>query len=228
MSGKVTAIILAGGTGKRMKSRVPKQFLDLCGKPVIVHSLERFAASKIISDIVIVSHPDHVGTTGKMVRRFHIPKIYKILKGGSTRQRSSFIGVKGCAPDTRYVLIHDAARPFVKERMLRDVLSTAKRYGAAGPAIETGDTIIEEERGCIKNIPRRRTLKRIQTPQGFAYDKILNAHLMALKRNIKNCTDDCGLVISTGGKVKIVKGDPENIKITVASDLGTTVKRDRR
>ncbi|MFH1552855.1 MAG: 2-C-methyl-D-erythritol 4-phosphate cytidylyltransferase [Candidatus Omnitrophota bacterium] len=219
MKNKVVAIVLAGGTGVRMGKAVPKQFLEVAHKPIIVHTLEHFEKSDLISDIVVVCHAEHIGDLESLVKKSGIKKVCTIIPGGKTRQESSFAGIKSCPPDTEFVLIHDAVRPFVNDKIIKDVFNAAKKYGAAGPVIDVEDTIIEEKNGFIKSIPDRRYLKRIQTPQGFCYETILKSHERGVENNFKDVSDDCGLVISMKKPVKLVKGDPLNFKITNQRDM---------
>ena len=219
MKEKSVAIVLAGGEGVRMDADIPKQFIRLAGKPVIIHTLKRFEESPFISDIVVVCHKGHIDTLSRMIENNGICKISGIFSGGKKRQESSYIGVKNCPGDTEFVLIHDAVRPFITSQMIEDTLSAAKEVGAAGVAIDIDDTIIVQKNDFIKEIPVRDDLKRIQTPQGFRYQTIIQAHQWALDNGITGSTDDCGLVLAMGGDVKIVEGAACNIKLTDRTDL---------
>ncbi len=221
MEEKTVAIILAGGEGIRMSADMPKQFMPLAGKPVIIHTLKRFEKNPLISDIVIVSHKDYTDALSDMIQKEGIGKIRGIFKGGSTRQESSYIGVKNCPENTGLVLIHDAVRPFADDRMIENTLVAAKEVGASGAAIETGDTIIIKKGDYLEEIPARDNLKRMQTPQGFRYQTILEAHRWALENSILDATDDCGLVLAMGKPVKIVEGSIYNMKLTDKTDFLT-------
>jgi len=219
MKEKAAAIVLAGGSGIRMNTALPKQFMELAGKPVIVYSLEQFEKSDLVSDIVVVCCADYLDILDELVVKNTFRKVRGIVAGGRTRQGSSFIGVKNCPPGTELVLIHDAARPFITEKMIEDTLTAAGKTGAAGVAIDMDDTVIVKKDDFIKKIPAREDLKRIQTPQGFNYKTILGAHECALKNGITDSTDDCGLVLAMGRPVKWVEGDVSNIKITTPADM---------
>jgi 2-C-methyl-D-erythritol 4-phosphate cytidylyltransferase len=219
MKEKVIGIILAGGVGKRMGTRTPKQFLKLSGKPIILYSLLAFEKSDVIDKIVVVCNKDHAKRLNNLVRASKLKKVYKIVPGGSTRQRSSFNGIKVCPADTKYVLIHDAARPFVTGKLIKDVLEATVRCGAAAPAIDPSDTVVVQEEGLIRNIPDRRTIKMIQTPQGFCYARILDAHKKARDNGTYNFTDDLGLVKALKFKAETTKGSRKNLKVTDKSDL---------
>jgi 2-C-methyl-D-erythritol 4-phosphate cytidylyltransferase len=217
---KVTALILAGGEGRRMAADVPKQFLSLGGVPVISHSVKAFELSDKVSDIVIVCHQDHLSLMERVISDTHSQKTKVIVEGGETRQSSSFIGLKNCPSGTEYVLIHDSARPFLRLEMIDDLLHAVKETGAACPAEDVSDTIAEVKRGLILEVvPKREDLKKIQTPQVFSYDVIVKAHEEAVKKGITSASDDCGLVLVSGGKVAVVKGQPGNLKITSKFDL---------
>lgn len=219
MGKKITVIIVAGGTGTRMGTDIPKQFLELAGKPVIMHTLQKFEDSRDVKDIVVVCHSDHIEKMKEIIVRAGMNKILKIVPGGETRQASSYAGVKACPVDTEVVLIHDSVRPFINERIISDTISAAEKEGAAGVVIDIDDTVVSSEGDIVSDIPDRKTLKRVQTPQGFRYDTILRAHEEALEKGITDSTDDCGLVFNTGGAVRTVKGSAYNIKITGPSDL---------
>ncbi|MBD3380144.1 MAG: 2-C-methyl-D-erythritol 4-phosphate cytidylyltransferase [Candidatus Omnitrophica bacterium] len=219
MDNKTIAIIVAGGTGKRMGSHIPKQFLDLAGKPVIIHTLEKFEKSPLVDGIVIVSHADHIEKTEKLAKEHDISKLLKVVAGGETRQASSYNGLKACTEGTEIVLIHDAVRPFIDDRIIKDVLEAARVTGAATTVIESTDTIVFAEDDIIEDIPPRSQVKRVQTPQGFKYGVILKAHEDAIAEGVADYTDDCGLILVRGGSVKIVPGAFENLKITDKIDL---------
>jgi len=224
MNKKDVAIVLAGGIGVRMEASRPKQFLDLSEKPIIIHTLERFEKNIQISLVAVVCHMDYVEYLDELVKKNGLKKVYKIIPGGETRQESSFIGIKNCSPGTECVLIHDAVRPFIDDKIIEDTLTAAKETGAAGTVIDTADTIVVTEGHFIKEIPDRKNLKRIQTPQGFCYKTITEAHEWALKKGIKDATDDCGLVLAMGRPVRAVSGSVFNIKITDQADLSLAEK----
>jgi ribitol-5-phosphate 2-dehydrogenase (NADP+) / D-ribitol-5-phosphate cytidylyltransferase len=216
---RTTALILAGGTGERMMSSVPKQFLLLGGKPVVSYSIETFESSENVSDIVIVCHTKHIGTMEDIVSKMKTKKIRKIIAGGKTRQESSFLGVQNCPAGTEHVLIHDAVRPFVSAEDIDSLAKAVKETGAAGLVIDLIDTVVEVDSGLIRNIPSRSRLKRIQTPQCFRCDVIMEAHDIAGDKKLENAPDDCTLVLASGGRVRVVKGSERNIKVTSPLDI---------
>lgn len=219
MGERVASIILAGGSGERMDKPLPKQFLELAAKPVIIHTLNQFEQNSLVSDIIVVCHREHIERLKRAVEENKLQKIRKIIPGGNSRQESSFIGIKNCLPETAFVLIHDAVRPFINEKIIKGILAAAKEVGAAGPVINTEDTIVVKKDKFLEDIPERQFLKRIQTPQCFQYEIISEAHKWALKNDVTGATDDCTLVFGMGHKVKLIEGSLLNIKLTSSIDL---------
>ena len=219
MERKTVAIILAGGEGLRMGADTPKQFLPLSGRPVVVHSLAAFAESDRVTDIVLVCHADHIDRLNEIILQYGIEKVNLVVAGGKTRQESSFIGVKNCPAGTEYVLIHDAVRPFVEPGTIEKTLDAAMLRSAATSAIMATDTIVEVNDGVITGIPSRDTMMRVQTPQGFRYTLILEAHEKALTEGRTDATDDCGLVSAMGKPVAVVMGSKRNMKLTDQADM---------
>jgi 2-C-methyl-D-erythritol 4-phosphate cytidylyltransferase len=214
----IYAIILAGGYGKRLNSELPKQFILLNKKPVIIHTIEKFSLPRI-SGIIIVVPEDYISYTEKLLKQYSIKNIIKIIKGGETRQGSSYNAIK-CMNfnGSDILLFHDAARPFISKKIISNCIEETESNGSAGVYVRTTDTIAEIENKFVKSIPRRDLLYNTQTPQAFKYNIIKEAHDLGLSsENIP--TDDVQLVINAGYKVKICEGDYNNIKITSQSDL---------
>ncbi|MBF0494868.1 MAG: 2-C-methyl-D-erythritol 4-phosphate cytidylyltransferase, partial [Candidatus Omnitrophica bacterium] len=154
-----------------------------------------------------------------IVKSSKFMKVEKIVKGGSTRQKSSYNGLNNCPKDTRYVLIHDAARPFVTDTLIKKTLDSAKKYCAVTTAVDVTDTTVKVKNNAIIRILDRKKLRSVQTPQGFDYYTILMAHKFAASGGIKDASDDAGLVLSMGEKVHVIRGEETNIKITDKKDL---------
>lgn len=211
-------IILASGLGSRYKSDIPKQFVKIAGKTILEHTLDVFEKSKYIDAIILVITPDYRQKAEEILLKNNYKKLVKLLNGGDTRKESSCIGVSSINDKEANVLIHDCARPFLSERIIKDCIDALEQYDAVDVAIPSADTIIKVNNNIIYNIPDRRFLMRGQTPQCFKLSIIKQAH--ELSANDPNFTDDCGLVVKYGlGKVYIVNGDMENIKITYPSDI---------
>lgn len=218
------AIILAGGSGSRLDSRRPKQFLKVGGKPLIVHAIERFEDHPGIDDIFVVTHPQRESyqETLELVRRNNLRKVWQILEGGETRQDSSRIGVMAASIDEyENVLIHDAARPFVSRKIIDSVLDELTRYAAVNVVLPVNDTIVQvTHEYLIQGIPHRDNLRKVQTPQGFKLKVIRRAHELAEERRVTNATDDCSLVFRFKmADIAAVEGSEWNMKITHPIDL---------
>jgi ribitol-5-phosphate 2-dehydrogenase (NADP+) / D-ribitol-5-phosphate cytidylyltransferase len=217
---KTTAIILASGSGVRFKGDLPKQFVKIAGLPVVVHTLKAFQMNKQLSDIIIVTLAEYVEELWGLVGKNQLSKVKRIVAGGNTRQESSMIGLKSCDEDTKYVLIHDAVRPFISQGIINDLVEAIQKSKAVDTVIPSPDTIVRIDRdGNIIDIPDRSFLRRGQTPQAFEFKLIKNAHETALKNGIVNSTDDCSLVLRLGYPVYTVSGEEENIKITYPLDI---------
>lgn len=216
---KTIAIILSSGTGSRSGLSIPKQFLEIQGKTVLEYSVEAFEKNDKVDEIIVVSNPDYLEDTKKLLEKFR--KIKRILAGGKTRQESSSIGVLAVEDDKAKVLIHDAVRPFVTQKIIDDCIEALNDHKAVEVAIESADTIVEiDGNNCVKSIPQRKTLRRVQTPQCFDLDLIKKAHELASKRDDLSFTDDCGLVYEFGlAPVKLIEGSDLNIKITYPMDV---------
>ena len=218
---KTVAIILAGGTGSRFNSEIPKQFVKLAGKLAIEHTIDVFERHPLVDEIYLVVHKNFYNYMEEIVQRNAYKKVKKILIGGATRQESSKIGVFGCEGDVEKVLIHDAVRPFVSEEIITKVILALDRFPAVDVGIPTTDTIVEvTDEGIIKNIPDRKYLLRGQTPQGFKLPIIKEAHMLAEKEGYKNATDDCSLIYRYNlGNICVVEGSEYNMKITNPIDI---------
>lgn len=218
----ISAIILAGGAGERFERDIPKQFMKVAGRMVIEYTLENFQKSSKVKEIIIVNHAHYMDHILDIVKKNKLDKVKGIVIGGVTRQESSYIGLNACNEKSTHVLIHDAARPFISEKIIEDIISGFAQHDAIDTVIPTADTIvqIERESGIIQNIPERSTLKRGQTPQGFKMAVIKEAHRRAMAENIQNSPDDCNLVLKYGlASIGTVAGDEANIKITYPLDI---------
>ncbi len=208
-----TAIIVAAGIGSRFGSDKPKQFVELLGKPLIVHTLERFEACSAIDRIVLVLSPDVVEGFG-----FHdiFSKLKSVVPGGDTRARSVLFGLEAAA-GSDIVAVHDGARPLVSVEEIEQVVRKAAESGAACLVGEVSDTIKHVESGEIVRTVERTKLRRALTPQAFRYDILKRAFAEAdLDAGV---TDECYLVEKLGVPIACVEGSARNIKITRPEDL---------
>ncbi len=211
-----TVIIAAAGSGQRFNSDTPKQFLEIDGKPIVVHSIGRFAACPSVDEIVVVLPAEYIERFQSRPDLQHIPKI-KFVAGGSTRAESVFNGLNEVDPDTEIVAVHDGARPLVTADEITRTIERAREVGAACLTAPVVDTIKEIDEGWIQGTVDRRTLRRAMTPQAFRYDLLFEAYSDSdLSDEI---TDECFLIEQLGHKIASVPGGTRNIKITHAEDL---------
>lgn len=217
---KNIAIILASGTGERFGENIPKQFFVFKDKTLLEHSIDAFEQNKNIDEIIVVTNPNFRDLTEELISKNNYKKISSLLNGGKTRVDSSRIGVNE-ASEGANVLIHDAVRAFITQDIINRNVEALKTYQAVGTAINTIDTIIKiDENNCIVDIPKRSSLKRVQTPQSFRVELIKKAHKMAQNEQNTDFTDDCGLILKYNlAQIHIVEGDEINLKITQKSDL---------
>ena len=210
-----TAIILAGGIGSRMQNSTPKQFLDFNNKMMIEHTIDKFAKNKYINNIIVVCN--NLWIEKLKNKNLNI----KIITGGTSRLESSYNGIKECKKNTKNVLIHDAARPFVKNRLINRALKNLDKYNATIPVLSCIDSLINKNTMEYIN---RNDIKYVQTPQGFNYKIILDAYEkhMNIKQNEKvDFKDDFSLLLYYRPNVNyfFYEGDSLNFKITTQNDL---------
>ncbi|MDI6803441.1 MAG: 2-C-methyl-D-erythritol 4-phosphate cytidylyltransferase [Bacteroidota bacterium] len=217
---KVGVVIPAAGIGKRLGSNKPKQFLEIDGIPILQITLQKFQACDAVDCIVVVSHADFINEVTGLVTKNDFTKITSIVNGGEHRQDSVWNGVKEIIKnDVEIILIHDAVRPFVTDEIIKNVIATSEKFGAAVPAVPLKDTIkVSDEKGFLIETLDRDKLFAVQTPQGFQKDLIVKAFEKAYTDNYY-ATDDANLVERLGEKIRLVEGDYKNIKITTKEDL---------
>ena len=214
----ISAIVLAGGRGKRMNYHKSKQFIEIKGKPVLVYTLEKFIYNKSIDEVILVLQEDEVDYCKKEVLQKYSLKVDRIVIGGKERQDSVFNALEAMEK-ANIVLIHDGARPFISEKIIEEGIKYANIYGAAAPGVTPKDTIkIKNEDNISVDTPDRNTLVAVQTPQCFKYDEIYQCH-RKIKEENAIVTDDTSVVERYGHKVYLYEGDYTNIKITTPEDL---------
>lgn len=217
---KVTVIITAAGKGTRMNSDINKQYIEISGIPVLARTVAAFQNCDQIDEIIIVINEDDINLCRKtIVDKYNFTKVKSLVSGGAERQNSVYKGVCAVSEDSDIVLIHDGARPFVTDKNIRDCIVGARNYRACGIGVRLKDTVkISDPNGFVAETPDRSTLWSIQTPQGFKYSTIVEAHEQAARDNYLG-TDDMMLVEKLGIPVKIIEGSYNNIKITTPEDL---------
>lgn len=213
------AVLLAGGSGRRMGGPEPKQFIEIAGRTILEHSIRAFHQHQDIDKIVIVSHADYIDRVRGIAKPY--PKVKDIVAGGKERYDSTLNAIK-TASDGDRLLIHDSVRPLVSQRIISDCLEALKNYNAVDVAIPCTDTVIEvNEDGHIARIPKRSTLRNVQTPQCFTLETIKKAYGIGLKDPGFVTTDDCGVVhrYLPEEPIFVVEGETTNIKITYPADV---------
>ena len=215
-----TAVVLAGGSGKRMGTKVHKQYLMLKGYPVLYYSLKAFQDSAWIDEIVLVSGAGEEEYCQKeIVEKYSFSKVHKIVAGGAERYNSVWNGLQQITEKDGFVYIHDGARPFVDDAMIERAYSCVEETNACVAGMPVKDTIkVVDEKNYVKGTPERKTLWLVQTPQVFDAE-LLKAALQAALEREDFVTDDCSAVERLGKVVFLVDGDEENIKITTPVDM---------
>lgn len=226
MEKKTAAIVLAAGKGSRMKSEIHKQYLLLQEKPILFYSLSAFEKS-FVDEIVLVTGKEEIGYCQKeIVEKYHFKKVKKIVAGGAERYHSVYAGLEALK-DCAYVFIHDGARPFLTQEILKRALEAVKKEHACVAGMPVKDTIkLADENGYAVSTPKRDLVWMVQTPQVFdfslvkgAYETFLSNEQQLLKEGVK-ITDDAMVVETfTDTKIRLIEGSYENIKITTPEDL---------
>lgn len=224
-----TAIVLAAGAGKRMQSAVAKQYMLLDGKPIIWYALNAFEKTEQIQQVILVVGAGEIPfCREEIVEKFGFTKVKEIVEGGAERYLSVWEGLKCLKPEEgNFVFVHDGARPFVTEAIIRDAYEAVREYGACVVGMPVKDTIkvVDEEDFAVQT-PNRKTLWAVQTPQVFeelliykSYEEVVQ-NLEELKAKGIEITDDAMVVETVSNrKVKLIKGSYENIKITTPEDI---------
>jgi len=212
---KKYAIIVAGGTGSRMKGDVPKQFMLLLGKPVVQHSIEAFHAYDPSIQIVLVIHPDYQLFWEKLSREFHISVPFRVVKGGKTRFDSVKNGLDTIDDEDGFVAVHDAARPVINADFIDNIFTEALIHGSAMPGIPLNDTIRVIEGDASRQLDRT-FLRAMQTPQVYKIPELKRAYTQPY---LPAFTDDASVMQSAGFPLHLSEGRSGNIKITHASDI---------
>jgi len=216
------AIILAGGSGTRIKSEIPKQFLKINGKRIIEYSLQVFEQHPFIDEIAVVIPVFYIKETKSIVAHKGYKKVQKVIAGGMERYHSCWEAIQMYEnyPQAN-VLIHDAARPWVDANTISEVLDALNTYNAVSVAIPATDTIYYMDNHFIQQIPNRKYTMRAQTPQGFKQYLLQNAYKQAIQEKTLEATDDCGVVLKyfPNEPIFVVQGSERNIKITHQEDI---------
>lgn len=216
---KAVAVIPAGGQGRRMGADMPKQYIMIAGKPLMVHTLQKFEAAGIDGIILAVPSGDVGFVKDDIVGKYRIKKVVAVVPGGKERQDSVRAGLEALPEGADVVAVHDAVRPFVSPGLIRDVIREAAAFSAAVLGVPVKDTVKRVTRDkVISGTLDRNELWLTQTPQAFRTGVILEAYRRAYEEGFY-ATDEAALVERTGVKVRMVPGSYENVKITTADDI---------
>ncbi len=211
-----TAIIVAAGSGNRFNSKTPKQFAEILGKPIIIHTLEKFEACEAVSQVVLVLPASEIADFESLIDKFGLKKIKNVVPGGLSRAESVLNGLNAADPTTDIVSVHDGVRPLVSIDEITATIEKAQETGAACLVAVVTDTIKQISDGKITGTLDRTKLRRAMTPQAFRYDILRQA--LDQGDLDDDVTDECMLVEKLGYPIAYVDGSSRNIKITHAED----------
>lgn len=221
------AAIFAGGVGTRMHTKeLPKQFLKIHDKPIIIRTLELFEENPEIDMIVIACVENWIGYLNKLISKYNLRKVQRIVKGGKSGQESIYNILKAAEElgdrDKDIVLIHDGVRPLITQKTIFDNITSVKKNGSAITSVKVKETVlIVDNDESITEVPDRATSRLARAPQSFYLDDILSAHEKAISENKFNFIDSCSMLQYYGKKLYLVDGPQENIKITTPDDFYT-------
>jgi 2-C-methyl-D-erythritol 4-phosphate cytidylyltransferase len=220
---RMVAVVLGGGIGQRMGAALPKQLLRLGGKTLVEHCAAAFEQAPGVDEILVVMAAGYVGQVRNMLAEGGFTKVTGVIAGGVARPDSTRVALAaiGGPSEDCGVLLHDAARPLLDQRIIADCVAALGEHQAAGVAVPASDTIVITDNGVMHTMPRRETLWRCQTPQCFRLPVIARAHELAAADPDFAPTDDCGVVLRylPGVDVHIVPGSERNLKVTYPQDL---------
>lgn len=214
-------IILSAGSGKRMNSEVKKQYMQICGKPLVYYTLKVFEECEEIDEIILVIAPeDETYIRKEIIERYNIEKVTAITYGGKERYNSVYNGLKYIKDDD-IVLVHDGARPFIEKKVIKSLIEAAKAGEACITAVKTKDTVkLVDDKGYVTSTPNRSNVWNVQTPQVFVGADITKAYDKMMSSGDETITDDAMVMEKYGDKpVKVIEGTYENIKITTPDDI---------
>ncbi len=227
MDKQIYGVILAGGQGTRMgNSDKPKQFLEVGGRPVLIHTVEKFAVNPDFYQIIVLAPKQWLAYTKDIIRKYiRQCENIVVIEGGNTRNETimnaiQYIENMGCLTDETVIVTHDSVRPFVTYRIIEENIRYARECGACDTVIPASDTIVESRDGAfISNIPERKTMYQGQTPQSFRAKRLREIYQSLTEEEREILTDACKICVLKNEPVHLVEGDVSNIKITYPHDL---------
>jgi len=217
---KTYALILAGGSGQRMKEEIPKAFINLNGKKLIEYSIGKFSKHPGIHHIILVVPENYLSLSNSLIKTNNYSKVQLVIKGGKSRFQSSVNGINAINEEEANVLIHDAARPFLSAEIISNCIHQLNDFDALNLLSPVSDTIVKIDQEHVIGILNRESIRLAQTPQSFKLSTIKKAHQQALKEISDDITDDFNLVLKyKTGSSSWVEGNRMNFKITYPEDL---------
>lgn len=216
----ICAVIVAAGSGTRFGSKIPKQFLEIGGKPLLIHTLEKFENCAAINEIILILSADEITNFRSTLKKSNLKKSVRVIAGGTTRAESVRNGLNAIdAKKCEVVVVHDGARPLVSIEEITQTIEKAEKIGAACLVAKVTDTIKEVREGKIVGTIDRENLRRALTPQAFRFEILRKA--FASENFDSEATDECFLVEKLGCEIAFVDGSARNIKITTREDFIT-------
>lgn len=215
---KTQAIVPTAGLGSRLKAGLPKPLVLINGKPIFIYCLEALEKSELVESVIVVASEEHIAEFEKNIKKYRLSKVSKIVVGGKERADSVYNGINVLDKDTQIVLIHDGARPLVSKELIDESVKLCYKHEAVVTAVPIKPTLkrIDQKDLEVKETLNRDQIWEIQTPQTFKKDVLIKAHK---EGRGTNPTDDAALVERLGVKVKVLRGDYKNIKVTTKEDL---------
>ncbi|MCF2570145.1 2-C-methyl-D-erythritol 4-phosphate cytidylyltransferase [Mediterraneibacter glycyrrhizinilyticus] len=227
MQNQIYGVILAGGQGTRMgNSDKPKQFLEVGGRPILIHTVEKFVVTPDFHQVIVLAPKQWLAYTKDIIKKYikHHERIV-VIEGGNTRNETimnaiQYIENSGCLTENTIIVTHDSVRPFVTYRMIEENIRYAEECGACDTVIPASDTIVESRDGnFISNIPERKMMYQGQTPQSFKAKRLREIYESLTEKEREILTDACKIYVLKNEPVHLVEGDVSNIKITYPHDL---------
>lgn len=220
-------VVFAGGVGSRMHTKdIPKQFLEIHDKPIIIHTLELFEKCPEVDGVVVSCLGDWIGYLNELVSKYNLEKILKIVPGGKTGQESIYNGLKAAEEvgnrEKDIVIIHDGVRPLIKSQTISDNIASVKKNGSAITCVKAKETVLMVDGDeSITEVPDRSACRMARAPQSFYLKDLLSAHEKAISEGKFDFIDSCSMLQYYGKKLFLIEGPQENIKITTPDDFYT-------
>jgi 2-C-methyl-D-erythritol 4-phosphate cytidylyltransferase len=218
----VYAAVLAGGSGLRMGGNMPKQFLSVGDKPIIIRSIEAFLESGSVDKVFVAVSSDFLDYTKELIAEYIGENDISVVVGGKNRNETLLNVLRSIDEinDDDVILTHDAVRPFIDKRIIDENISAARKYGACNTVVPAVDTILRSSDGkFIESVPVRSEIFHAQTPQSFSVKKLLSLYENLSEDEMETFTDSCSVFLAAGERVFLVTGDRNNIKLTYPEDM---------